>query len=257
MDEGAAVAGRSSNPGSVPWVEAGGSVNAGAHTGTITGQSGSCTWTWGDPGSLPIQLGSFSASEVSAGFIRLEWLTLSETNNNGFYVERKKESSGAYSTVSGLIPGSGTTLERHLYAWTDSADGPGKYFYRLRQVNLDGRESISYEIMVEVTGVLAVGGKTALPEEFALPQNHPNPFNPSTTIRYDLPNESRVSLRIYNLLGEQVASLSDGVEQAGSRSKVWDAGAFPSGIYFCRLCAVSTVDAGRSFTQVRRMLLVR
>ena len=257
MNEANAGAGRSANPASFPWIEVGGTGNAVTHTGTITGQSGNFTWTWGEPGSLPIELGSFSAYAAAGRGIKLEWSTMSETNNLGFYVERRKNTSDEYTAVSGLVPGAGTTLEEHGYSWTDSTVDPGKYFYRLRQVNLDGRVFYSYEITVALDAVLAGRGAAAVPAEFALQQNYPNPFNPATQIRYQLPEESRVLIRIFDALGQELMTLVDETQNAGYRTAVWDARAFASGVYYCRLEAAAAGNPGRSFSEVRTMVLVK
>ncbi len=86
------------------------------------------------------------------------------------------------------------------------------------------------------TGLTGQGG-TNLPLRVALIQNHPNPFNPSTTISYSLPVQRDIRLSIYNLLGQRVATVFEGFQQAGEHSITWDASAFPSGIYFARLKA--------------------
>ena len=69
--------------------------------------------------------------------------------------------------------------------------------------------------------------------------NHPNPFNPSTTIKYELPDESKVKLVIYNILGEEVAILNDKIQTAGYHHVKWDASNLTSGIYIYRLTAES------------------
>jgi hypothetical protein len=114
-------------------------------------------------------------------------------------------------------------------------------------------------IRIEATGELpppppALLGAAPLPAAYALGQNYPNPFNPSTEIRYELPAASRVSLKVYNLLGELVATLVDGEEQAGARVARWNAAAAPSGIYFCRIEASGGAGA---FHGMRKMLLVK
>lgn len=100
-----------------------------------------------------------------------------------------------------------------------------------------------------------------LPREYALFQNYPNPFNPWTTIRYALPAASAVSLRIYNILGQEVVTLVDGVEPAGVRTQQWrgtnGAGApAGSGVYFYRLDA-RAADGSGSYTSVRKLLLMK
>jgi len=91
---------------------------------------------------------------------------------------------------------------------------------------------------------------SVFPEDFVLLQNHPNPFNPITTIKYALPGDSHVRLEIYNILGQQVATLVDGKQKAGYKTAKWDASSFSSGIYFYRL------QAG-DFVQTRKMILLR
>jgi len=95
------------------------------------------------------------------------------------------------------------------------------------------------------------------PLSYALDQAYPNPFNPTTTINYSLPQDSRVTLKIYNVLGQVIAMLSDEVQSAGYRSATWVATDAASGIYFYRLEAISIVEPTKSFTQVKKMVLVK
>lgn len=97
---------------------------------------------------------------------------------------------------------------------------------------------------------LTSSSQTEIPREFALQQNYPNPFNPSTIINYQLPTANYVTLKIYNVLGQEVATLVDGEQLAGYHEAVWDASAVPSGVYYYKL------HAG-NFTEVKKMLLVR
>jgi hypothetical protein len=105
--------------------------------------------------------------------------------------------------------------------------------------------------------LLSSGPVGNIPKEFALRQNHPNPFNPATVIDYQLPVASRVTLRIYNLLGQEVGVLVNGFQDAGFRSVRWDGAGNASGLYFYRIDATSAVDPSRTFTQVKKMLLLR
>jgi len=98
--------------------------------------------------------------------------------------------------------------------------------------------------------VVSVGEEENVPTVFELSQNYPNPFNPSTTIKYQIPVASHVVLKIYNLLGQEVATLVDEVEEAGYKSVVWNAGNLASGVYFYRLQSAS-------FVQTRKMILQR
>jgi glucuronoarabinoxylan endo-1,4-beta-xylanase len=94
------------------------------------------------------------------------------------------------------------------------------------------------------------GGGTERPTPFALEQNYPNPFNPSTTISYTLPATTQVVIRIFNVLGAEVATLVEGQQSAGVHHAVFDASGLPSGVYLCRM------QAG-DFTASRKLLLMR
>ncbi len=94
------------------------------------------------------------------------------------------------------------------------------------------------------------GKTTVSPNAYALAGNYPNPFNPVTQITYSLPENSYVTLKVYNLLGQVIATLVDGVETAGYKSVTFDAGSYESGVYFYKLTA-------GSFAQVKKMLLAK
>ncbi len=98
--------------------------------------------------------------------------------------------------------------------------------------------------------MLEVNSNTTAPKEFTLYQNHPNPFNPLTVISYQLPADGMVTLKIYTPLGQEIATLVDEVQSAGSKLVEWNAGNFPSGIYFYKL------TAGKS-TEVKKMVLAK
>jgi len=95
------------------------------------------------------------------------------------------------------------------------------------------------------------------PKEFMICQNYPNPFNPSTVIKYQLPVNSLVTLKIYNVLGQEVGMLVNGIQEAGYKSVEWNANNVTSGIYFYRIEAVSVSDPSNRFMQVKKMLLLR
>ncbi len=119
-------------------------------------------------------------------------------------------------------------------------------------VNMNGFQSISLELQAATVD--------ELPTSFALAQNYPNPFNPTTIIKYDLPVDSRVTLKIFNILGQVVRTLSDEVQLAGYKSVQWDSrnnfgNNVSTGVYFYRVDAVGT--NGRSFNEVKKMLLLK
>jgi|GEM_PF-290307 len=99
--------------------------------------------------------------------------------------------------------------------------------------------------------------KENVPSEFALGQNYPNPFNPQTVIRYQLPIDSKVTLKVYNLIGQVMMTPVDADQGAGYKLVALNAGALASGVYYYRLEATSSSDPGKSFTQVRKMIICK
>jgi hypothetical protein len=97
--------------------------------------------------------------------------------------------------------------------------------------------------------VAVEGSEGGVPASYALGQNYPNPFNPSTTISYELPIESHVTLRVFDLLGKEVATLVNGVQEPGHKSVQWNAGGVASGVYLYRL------QAG-SYSSTKKLLLL-
>ncbi len=200
-----------------------------------------------DFSSVPVELVSFTAV-VFRNRVTLEWVTASETNNFGFEVERRTGEE-AWGKI-GFVEGHGTTTVPNRYRFVDRALRPGGYEYRLKQIDTDGT--------FEYSGVLtAVVG---LPERFALHPNFPNPFNPETEIRYEIPagpgTRRRTVLQIYNLLGQLVRTLVDRTEPAGFYAVKWDGRdefgrQVPSGVYIYRL------RSGNEFSATRKMTLVR
>jgi hypothetical protein len=190
---------------------------------------------------IPVELVSFAAT-VSGTNVNLSWATASETNNNGFEVQ--KAVNGEYTTI-GFVSGHGTTTEAQQYTYTDRNLSAGTYSYRLKQVDLDGTFEYSNEVEVEVLP----------PDEFSLAQNFPNPFNPSTKINYSLAIDSKVTLTVYNMLGEAVSVLINNNVSAGTHSVDFDATNLNSGVYFYKVEAQGI--NGESFTQVRKMMLTK
>ncbi|MBI5472672.1 MAG: T9SS type A sorting domain-containing protein [Ignavibacteriae bacterium] len=197
---------------------------------------------------LPVQLASFTAQRLNAQSVRLNWTTLSEVNNYGFYVERRAEGATAWTEIpNGFISGHGTTIEPHHYAFTDNNALQGVTQYRLKQVDLDRTEHLTDPITV--TGVTSVVSEP-LPTQYALHQNYPNPFNPTTTIKFDLPERVRVKLEVFDILGRSVAMLVDEERGAGSYNVPFDATNVASGIYLYTL-----TTGEKRFTS--KMLLAR
>jgi photosystem II stability/assembly factor-like uncharacterized protein len=205
-------------------------------------------WTFDYGSFLPIEMASFNATALSGSVVHLAWKTLSEINNYGFEIQRSSSPSAPFSPLPGaFVRGHGTTLAPETYAYDDATAGPGTWYYRLKQIDLDGASH--YIDPVSVMNSAAATG-TAAPAAFALLQNNPNPFNPSTTIRFDLASDRDVSLRVYNSLGQVIADLVSGHRPAGSYSVTWDANGVASGVYFYRL------EAG-NFVQTRKLIVLK
>ncbi|OGU71965.1 MAG: hypothetical protein A2V93_05840 [Ignavibacteria bacterium RBG_16_34_14] len=190
---------------------------------------------------IPVELTSFSAS-VGIGQVNLNWQTATETNNYGFEVERK--AAGQEFAKVGFIAGHGTTTEVKNYNFIDNSVSSGSYTYRLKQVDLDGTFAYSDEVEVDLA-----------PTTYSLAQNFPNPFNPSTKISFSLPVESNVTLKIFNVIGQEVMSLVKGTLNAGSHNLDLNASNLNSGVYFYTLEAQG-ID-GSSFSEVKKMMLTK
>jgi Secretion system C-terminal sorting domain len=162
---------------------------------------------------LPIQLASFKAVALAGKSVTLTWTTVSETNNYGFNVQRDGGNIA-------FIQGHGTTLDQHTYSYTDNPD-PGQHRYGLKQVDLDGTAILSESVVINVTA----------PAQFALNLNYPNPFNPSTQIAFSITKESSVSLRVYDVLGREVATLVNENRKPGRYTERFDGARLASGIY--------------------------
>jgi photosystem II stability/assembly factor-like uncharacterized protein len=189
------------------------------------------------PFIIPVELTSFTAA-VTNNDISLKWSTATELNNKGFNVHRKAE-NGAYTSV-GFVQGFGTTTDAQSYYFTDSRLDTGIYTYRLMQIDFNGNFEYSNEISVEVRK----------PFEYVLEQNYPNPFNPGTVINYSIPQDGIVTIEIFNLLGEKLATLLDEIQVAGRYEINFDASNLSSGIY------VYGLKAGK-FNVLKKMLLIK
>jgi 5-hydroxyisourate hydrolase-like protein (transthyretin family) len=171
------------------------------------------------PDGTPVELFSFSAS-VEGNNIQLQWQTASEMNNKGFEVERRQDNQEWKSIT--FINGYGTSTDIHTYSYTDINPDAAKYFYRLKQIDLNGSYSFSDEIEVQIN-IIA---------DFILFQNYPNPFNPLTKIKYQLPENGHVSLIIFDLIGNEVSELINCFQNAGLYETEFDGSKISSGIYY-------------------------
>ncbi len=198
------------------------------------------------PEVVPVELTSFTAS-VSGSNVTLNWSTASEKNNLGFEVQRQAGSlqsavgNGDWETI-GFVAGRGTTTEISNYSFDDNLNHTHNHTlsYRLKQIDFDG--SFEYSNVVEV--------EIGLPDQFVLEQNYPNPFNPVTTISWQSPATSHQVLKVFDVLGNEVATLVDEFREAGRYDVTFDASNVASGIYFYEL------KAG-AYIQSRKMVVLK
>lgn len=188
---------------------------------------------------LPVELTSFSA-KTSSGKVQLDWSTATEINNSGFEIERSYDSKSFFTV--GFVRGNGTTTEPRSYSFIDDIQlsSTQSVYYRLKQVDFNG--DVDYSNVVSVV--------IGTPIEFALDQNYPNPFNPSTIIKYSIPQRNNVSLKIYDILGNEIAVLVNETKEAGSYNVQYNASALSSGVYFY------SIQAG-DFFESRKMILMK
>ncbi len=159
---------------------------------------------------------------------------------------------GGYVTADTLMPGKGYWVKVNQSGTLALSSSPAGAAARIAVVPTPERPPAPPGQMDEAPV------KTPIPREYALEQAYPNPFNPATTIRYQLPEASAVSLKVYNLLGQVVGTLKDGeVENGGYHAVIWNAGALASGMYFYRLDAVSVSDPSKGISEVRKMVLIK
>lgn len=175
---------------------------------------------------VPVELTSFSAVVTEAGVV-LNWATATEVNNRGFEIE--KSENGNWNKI-GFVEGNGTVTSPRNYKFTD-VTAPGKYSYRLKQIDFDG--SFTYSNAVEAEFA---------PAEYSLGQNYPNPFNPETHISFTLPIQENVTIKVFDLTGKEVKTLISGKMEVGKHSVLLNAEGLSSGIYFYQMTAGSFIS---------------
>jgi hypothetical protein len=194
-------------------------------------------------GPLPVELSHFSATVLEQG-VYLKWRTETEVSNYGFEIEKSQKSivkSQTEWTKIGFVQGHGNSNSPKNYSFTDYVKS-GKYSYRLKQIDTDGK--FEYSKVIEVDA-----GK--MPDGFVLGQNYPNPFNPSTTIQFAVAESQSAELKIFDLLGNEVATLFNSIAEGGKVYEVvFNAENLSSGIYIYRLETPQK-------TENRKMLLIK
>jgi hypothetical protein len=209
-------------------------------TGTVTGFS---TFTGGENGVLPVTLSLFTSS-VNVRDVKLNWVTGSEMNNSGFNIERagiRQQATGNWEKI-GFVTGKGTTNTTTNYTFEDKKLATGKYQYRLKQIDNNG--NFEYH---ELAGEVEVG----VPTKYELSQNYPNPFNPMTKIDFQLPMDGKVSLKIFDITGREIATLvNNEFKKADYYTVMFNGSNLSSGVYFYRIVA-------DKYVMTKKMVLVK
>lgn len=188
---------------------------------------------------LPVELISFSGIYINNSTV-INWETATEVNNYGFEILRLRE--GNNWEKIGFIPGHGNSATPNQYSFIDKTASMGEYSYRLNQIDLDGTSELS-EIITVKAGELATS--------ILLNQNYPNPFNPKTQINFAVKEKCNLKLIVYDLLGNEIATLFDGEVLQNTLYKTeFDGTELSTGIYFYQLITPTKIE-------VKKMLLIK
>lgn len=200
---------------------------------------------------VPIQLAYFNGSlNASADSIVLRWGTVSETNNFGFYVQKRSTTIEPWWTIEhSFIPGHGTTLEPQHYRFAEPKVFPATtVFYRLQQLDLDGTAHFTEGIAVSAVSSVTMTQPTTV----FLSQNYPNPFNAQTVIEFRVASSDVVSLTVYDLLGREVRRLFEGEVAGGTTYSVrFDASDVAGSVYFYRFVSAQHGTATRRLVYLK------
>lgn len=187
--------------------------------------------------TVPVELTSFTANYAN-NEVELTWITATEKNNYGFEVLKRYDGE-QYQTIA-FVNGNGTTTNRVTYTFTDNDIKSDKIYYRLKQIDYNGDVSYSAEVYVDIK----------MPDEFVLHQNFPNPFNPTTSLQYAIGSRQFVTLKVYDLLGREIATLVNEEKLPGVYEVEFNAANLSSGTYFYKL------QAG-DYSQIKKMILLK
>jgi len=244
--------------GAGAWVDLGG-TGSGSPSGSISSTTNFTTFSdfvlanaTGGTNPLPVVISSFSASIVGSS-VKLSWRTETEVNNYGFEIERAQGDSNFEFRISnfemiGFVKGHGNSNSPKDYSFFDEGIISRKYFYRLKQIDTDGKFEYSKAIEVDLGS----------PGKFELSQNYPNPFNPTTKIDYQLPFESLVRMELYSITGERIAELINSEQAPGYYTVELNSARLQlsSGVYIYSMKAMSKMDF-KSNIQLKKMVVLK
>lgn len=188
-------------------------------------------------GAVPVELESFEA-KLNLKNIMLQWTTVTEKNNKGFIVQRKFN-NGDWNEL-GFINGNGTSTELHSYNFSDNLSESGKYSFRLKQIDFNGNIEYSKEVVTYLS----------IPEKYSLEQNYPNPWNPTTTIRYQVTINTLVTIKLFDALGREVSTLVNETKSAGNYEVTLNGKNLRSGVYYYQM-------KSGNFIETKKLILLK
>ncbi len=196
---------------------------------------------------LPVDITTFKAQSDQNG-IKLIWITVTETNNDGFIIKRDSLEIASYKTLESL-KGQGSASSSKTYTYIDqNVFSETEYCYQLYSVDYSGQmHEYPGKVVINVPSNTSPSIK---PIDYQLSQNYPNPFNPSTTITYSLKESGPIDLSIYDVLGRKVTTLINAIQEKGAYTLTVNAQNLASGIYIYRLTT-------QTFQKSRRMVVVK
>lgn len=201
----------------------------------------------GSDAPLPVELSSFT-SVINQRTVKLNWSTATEQNNSGFDIERKINASvnnpNDWQKLS-FVQGTGNSNQPKSYSFVDRGVSTGKYNYRLKQIDFNGNYKY-YSLANEV--------EIGVPNKYDISQNYPNPFNPTTKINYDLPFDSKVSIKIFDMTGREIYQLVNEPQTAGYYTAQFNGSNLSSGVYFYNIIAEG---GNNKFVTTKKMVLVK
>ncbi len=187
------------------------------------GPADNATATGIDVSGLPVEMSSLEVIRDGRD-VSIRWATYSETGNAGFDVEHRRPADDDFVST-GFVAGAGYSTDVNRYEYRVNTLVAGTHSFRLRQVDYDG--TFAYSEMIEVDIEIA--------ERFELGRAYPNPFNPTTSIRFALKEAGTVEMAVYDVTGKLVRTLAEGFQSAGTYDVRFEAGDLPSGLYVYRL----------------------
>jgi photosystem II stability/assembly factor-like uncharacterized protein len=197
--------------------------------GWVAGNHGTILKTTNGGGGVfsPVELSSFT-SETDKNNVTIYWETVSEINNSGFEIQKilKNDLITNQWMIAGFVSGNGNKNTSTYYSFTDKNLLQGNYNYRLKQIDFNGNFEY-YELKNPVL--------ISSPPVYSMSQNFPNPFNPNTVIYYQCPVSSKITLKVFDVIGKEVSVLVNQIQNEGYYKVIFNGSNLSAGIYFCSM----------------------